>query len=86
MSSGQNAGSGAAESKRGEYIAITASLENVSDREKMFHEFSANDETQGNIPDKVSEFLVPGTHFDEQWLTHHINAGSFFCVYGCLIA
>ena len=45
---------------------ITASFENVSDGSNTFYELNANDETRGNIPDEVSEFPVPETHFDRQ--------------------
>ena len=49
---------------------ITASLENVSDRNNTFHELNANDETRGNISDNASELLIPGTHFDRPAHTH----------------
>ena len=45
---------------------ITASFENVSERNDIFHEFNANDDSRGNIPNEVIEFLVPRTHFEQQ--------------------
>ena len=68
-------------------LFLLNSFERLSDRNNTFQEFSANDETRGNIPDNVSEFSVPGTHFFQQSITHHIKLGSF-CDYGffkCLI-
>ena len=36
---------------------------------------NVNDETQHNIPDKVSELLVPEIHFYRQAHTHHMVTG-----------
>ena len=72
-SSWQDAGIVTTSSERGQQSEITASFENASDRNSKFHELSMNDETRGYIPDKVSEFLVPGSHFDRKSHTHHRN-------------
>ena len=53
--SGRDATSVTANSKRGERIWITASFENVSERNNTLHVLNANDETRRNIPDEVSE-------------------------------
>ena len=52
--------------KRVERKGITASFENVSEKHNTFHAINANDDTWGNIPDEVSELLVPRTHFYRQ--------------------
>ena len=54
---------------------ITASFENVSERNNTFHALNVNDETRKNITDEVSELSVLGTHFDRQSHTHHSNHG-----------
>ena len=38
----------------------------------MLHGSNVNAETRHNIPDDVSELLVPGTHFDRQTHTHQM--------------
>ena len=55
---------------RGERIGINAPFENVSDRDKNFHDLNVSDETRGKVPDEVSVFPVPGTHLDWQTHTH----------------
>ena len=59
-------------SERVENIGITAPLKNVSENNDTLHVLNTNNETRNNIPDKVSELSVPGTHFDRQPHTHHI--------------
>ena len=54
-----------------ERIGITASFENVSERNNTIYVLITNDETQKNISDEVSVLTVPGTHFDRQPHTHH---------------
>ena len=77
VSSGRDAARVTANSKGGERIGITASFENVSERNNTFHELNANDGTRGNIPFEVNELSVPRTHFDRQPHAHH--SGSYFC-------
>ena len=71
-SSGRNFASVSANSQRGEHIGITCSLENASDGENTIHDFDANDETCGNIPDEIDEILVSKTHFDRQSHSNHM--------------
>ena len=73
-SSGRDATSVTANSERGEHVGISAPFENVSERNNTLHVLSTNDESRDNIPDKVSELSVPGTHFDRQPHTHHTYA------------
>ena len=54
-----------------ENIGITASFENVSEKNKIMHVLNTNNETQSKILDEVSELSVPGTHFDRQLRTHY---------------
>ena len=70
-SSGQDAACVTVNSERRERTGITASFENMSERNNTFHEVNANDETMGNIPDEVSELSVSRSHFDRQSRTHH---------------
>ena len=60
-----------AKTERGERIRITGSFENVSERSTTLQVLNTDDETQNNIPDEVSNFSVPHTHFDQQPHTHH---------------
>ena len=76
VSSGRDAASVTANSECGERIGITASFENVSERNNTFHELNANDGTRGNIPVEVSELSVPRTHFNWKPFTNH--SGSYF--------
>ena len=52
--SGQYEASSTANSNRGEHIGITASLENVSERNNTLHVLNTNEGTRNNIPDEVS--------------------------------
>ena len=74
-SSGRDATSVMAISEHGEHRGITASFENVSERNSSLHVFNTNDEAQNNIPDEVSELSVPGSHLDRQPHTLHIVTG-----------
>ena len=67
----QDATSDTANLERGERIGITASFENVSEKNNTSRVLNSNDETRGNFPDELSELLVSGTHFDRQLHTHH---------------
>ena len=58
-------------SERGDWVGVNASLKKVCDKYYTFHELSMNAETQGYIPDKVSEFPFPRTHIDQQIQTHN---------------
>ena len=69
--SGRDATSVTANSERVEQIEITAHFEYVSERNNTLHMLRRNDETRNNIPDEVSELLLPGTLFDRQPHTHH---------------
>ena len=62
-----------ASSERGEHVGINTSSENASGNNHILHVSKVNDESRHNIPDKVSELLVPGTHFDRQLHTHHTS-------------
>ena len=70
-SSGQDATSVTANLESGEHKGITASSENVSERNNTLHMLNTNDETRNNISDEVSELLVPGAHFHRQPDLHH---------------
>ena len=59
-----------ADSEREERIEIFSPLENVSEKDDILHVMNANDEIRNIIPATASEFPVPGTHFDQQPLTH----------------
>ena len=69
--SGRDVTSLTANSERGEHIGINASFENASGNNDILHVSKANDETRHNIPNEVSELLVPGKHLDRQPHTHH---------------
>ena len=71
-SSDRDAASVKANLKCGERLGITAFCENASERNDTFHDLNTNDETWVNIPDDVSELLVPGIHFDRKSHTHHL--------------
>ena len=83
MSSGRDAPSVMANSERGKHIGITAPFEKVSQWNKTLHVIKTIDETRNNIPDEVSELLVPGTHFDWQSHTNHGYCGSFSVISCC---
>ena len=72
--SGGDATSVLANSERGEHIGITASFENVSERNNTLHLLNTDDETTYNFTDQVSELSVPGTYSDGQPHTFHKNA------------
>ena len=76
-SSGRDATSVTANSKRGEHVRINAPFENASEINKLLHVSNVNDETRHKIPDEVSELSVPETHFDRQTHTHY-SYGCFF--------
>ena len=60
-----------ANSERREHVGINASSENASGTNNTLGVSNVYDETRHNIPDEVSELLVPETHFDRQSHTHH---------------
>ena len=62
-----------ANSERGDHVGISASFENASGNSNVLHVSNVNDETRHDIPDEVSEFSVPETHFDRQTHTNHSN-------------
>ena len=70
-SSGRNAASVRVISERGEHMEITASFEEVSEKNSTFHENSVNDETRSIVLDELGDFSVSGTHLDWQSHTHH---------------
>ena len=73
-SSGWDVTSVSANSERREHVGIIASFENASGNNNTLGVSNVNDETRHNIPDEVSEFSVPETHFDRQPHTHHTHA------------
>ena len=70
-SSGRDVTSVSANSGRREHVGINGSFENASGNNDTPGVSNVNDETRHNILDKVSELLVPETHFDRQPHTHH---------------
>ena len=70
-SSGRYVTSVSANSERREHVGINASFENASRNDDTLGVSNVNDETRHNIPDEVSELLVPETHLDRQPQTHH---------------
>ena len=70
-SSGRDVTSMSANSERREHVGINASFENASRNDDTLGVSNVKDETRHNIPDEVSELLVPETHFDRQPQTHH---------------
>ena len=70
-SSGRDVTSVTANSEREERAGINASFQNASENNDILRVSNVNDETRQNIPDEVSESLVPGTRFDRQPHTHH---------------
>ena len=78
-SSGLDATSVSANSECRERKRINPSFENASANNDTLDVSNVNDETRHNIPDEVSELLVPETHFDRQAHTHH-SASTFFSV------
>ena len=69
--SGQDVTSVSTNSERREHAGTNASFENASGNNDTLGVSNENDETRHNIPDEVSELLVPETHFDRQPHTHH---------------
>ena len=63
---GRDAASVTVNSERGKYLGITASFENISDRNNTYHGLNTNDETRGYISNELGEFPVPRTHFEQQ--------------------
>ena len=74
-SSGRDATSVSANSERREHVGILTSFENLSGNNNTLGVSNVNDETRHNIPDEVSEFSIPETHFDRQAHTHHMVTG-----------
>ena len=74
-SSGRDVTSVTANSERGERVGINASFENASEN-NILRLSNVNDETRQNIPDEVSEFLVPETRFDRHPHTRHMVTGA----------
>ena len=74
-SPGRDVTSVSANSERRERVGINASFENASRNNDTLDVSNVNDETRHNIPDRVSELLVPETHFDRQAHTHHMVTG-----------
>ena len=70
-SSGRDVTSVSANSERKEHVRISASFENGSRNNNTLGVSNLNEETRHNIPDKVSEFSVPETHFHRQPHIHH---------------
>ena len=73
-SSGWDAASVSANSERREHEGVNTSFEIASVNYNTLSVSNVNDETRHNIPDEVSEFSVPKTHFDRQPQTHHSPA------------
>ena len=76
-SSGRDATSVTANSELGEPVWISGSFENASGNNNVLHVSNVNDETRHKIPDEVSEFLAPETHFDRQPRIHRMVTGQF---------
>ena len=74
-SSGRDVTSVAANSERGELVGTNVPFENASGNNNTLHVSNENDETRHNIPDEVSDLLVPETHFAQQAQTHHMVTG-----------
>ena len=70
-SSGRDVTSVSANSECREHVGINVSFENASGNNKTLGVSNVNDETRHNIPDEVSDFSVPETHYDRQPHTHH---------------
>ena len=83
-SSGRDASRVMTSSERGEHIGITASLENVPERNKTLHVLTTIDETRNIIPDKVSELSLPDTNFDRKSQSPHSSESVLNNVRECL--
>ena len=77
-SSTQDVTSASATSEHREYIGSNFLFENASENNNTLGVTNVNDETRHNIPDEVSVFWVPETHFDRQAQTHHNDILYFF--------
>ena len=75
-SSGRDVTSVTANSESGERVGINASFGNASENNNLLRVSNINDETRQNIPDEVSELLVPETRFDRQPHIHHMVTGA----------
>ena len=86
-SSGLDATSVSANSECRERIRISASFENASENNDTLDVPNVNDETRHNIPDEVSELLVPETHFDRQAHTHrnYVPVSNHHYVFGLVL-
>ena len=62
-------------SERREHVGINGSFENASRNDDTLGVSNVFDETRHNLPDEVSELLVPEAHFDRQPQTHHMVTG-----------
>ena len=76
-SSGRDATTVIANSERKEHVGIKASFENASENNSVLQVSNVNDDTRHNIPDELSELLVPETRFDRQTHTHHSKKSNF---------
>ena len=74
-SSGRDVTSVTANSERGEHVGIYAPFENASENNNILLISNLNDEIRHNIPDKVSELMVPKPHFDRQTHTQQMVTG-----------
>ena len=70
-SSGRDATSVSSNSERRAHVGINASFENAFENNITLGVSNVNHETRHNIPDELSEFSIPETHFDRQSQTHH---------------
>ena len=87
-SSGRDATSASANSESRERVGSNASFENASENNDTLDVSNVNDGTRHDIPDEVSESLVPEAHFDQQAHTHHsFTIGLFVSVVilGCSV-
>ena len=58
-------------SERREHIGISATFENMSERNNTLQVFNTNDETRNKIPNEVNDFSVLAALSDWQLETHH---------------
>ena len=73
-SSGRDATSVSANSKRKEHVGINTSFDNASENSNTFGVSIKNDESRHNISDEVSGLSFPETDFDRKPQTHHSNS------------
>ena len=69
-SSGRDATNVTSNSERAECMRITASSENVSERNNTFRVLKTNVEARNIVPDEVREVTNSGINFDQQPHTH----------------